>query len=43
MSGDWWSQRYERDYYCIDWAGGERAWVFHDLIGKQWYLHGLFD
>jgi protein ImuB len=43
LGGEWWNDRYERDYYRIDWPGGERAWIFHDLLREAWFLHGLFD
>jgi len=39
----WWDQRDQRrDYYVAVDRRGRRLWVFRDLRGGQWYLHGLF-
>ena len=41
-SGWWDGQTCRRDYYHATNERGSRLWVFHDLIRRQWYLHGLF-
>ncbi len=39
----WWRRRgIERDYYRIESATGHRFWLFRDLRGGQWFLHGIF-
>lgn len=39
----WWDRRDQRrDYYIATDSRGRRLWVFEDLRGGQWYLHGLF-
>jgi len=39
----WWDRRDQRrDYYVAVDPRGRRLWVFRDLRGGQWYLHGLF-
>ena len=39
----WWDgEDIRRDYYRARNARGMDLWIFHDLRGSGWYLHGLF-
>jgi protein ImuB len=39
----WWRGRdVRRDYYRIEVEGGRRFWLFQDLVGGAWYLHGVY-
>ena len=39
----WWHSPASRDYFVAKNARGEAFWVFFDRIGRQWFIHGLFD
>ncbi len=41
-SGWWDGEMCRRDYYHATSKRGSRLWIFHDLVHRQWYLHGLF-
>jgi protein ImuB len=32
-----------RDYYRVETAEGHRFWLFRDLVGGRWHLHGSFE
>lgn len=41
---DWWNDvAVHRDYYRVTTQCGSTFWVYFDLIGESWYLHGVFD
>jgi protein ImuB len=43
IEGGWWDGKdIRRDYYIALDTDGSRLWVFWDLSGGEWYLHGLF-
>jgi protein ImuB len=40
----WWRRGLvRRDYYRVETTQGRRFWLFRDLIGGAWYLHGSFE
>ena len=41
ISGDWWKNQYERDYFRVATDTGEELWVYKE--DKDLYLHGIFD
>ena len=44
IAAGWWrGVDAERDYYRLTLAHGASLWVFYDLNGDRWFLHGLFD
>jgi protein ImuB len=43
ISGGWWLQRVERDYYWIETHAGEILWIYHDRPRRRWLLHGILD
>ncbi len=47
LAGDWWDERYARDYWrCEDDAGGPALMVYHDIDSPArdaWYLQGWYD
>lgn len=44
IAAGWWrGVDAERDYYRLTLAHGASLWVFYDLNGDRWCLHGLFD
>ena len=39
----WWRGRcVRRDYYQVETVSGGRYWLFRELNGRQWFLHGAF-
>ncbi len=42
-TGWWRAQDVQRDYYRIEWEDGTHAWIFRDLRGGRWFLHGFFE
>jgi protein ImuB len=39
----WWRGRdIRRDYYRVEVEGGQRFWLFRDLVRGSWYLHGVY-
>ncbi len=39
----WWrGPSVRRDYYRVECQDGARYWLFYDLTGRLWYLHGAF-
>jgi protein ImuB len=43
LAGEWWSERFDRDYYRVRLEGLGDAWVYRDGQDGRLYLHGLFD
>ena len=43
LAGEWWSERFDRDYYRVRLQGLGDAWVYRDGQDGRLYLHGLFD
>lgn len=43
LAGEWWSERFDRDYYRVRLKGLGDAWVYRDGQDGRLYLHGLFD
>jgi protein ImuB len=43
ISGEWWSDGYERSYFEIELAGGEEYLIFFDNSSQKWFLQGIFD
>ncbi len=41
ISGEWWSEGFDRDYYRVVTSSGEQLWVF--AADDSLYLHGFFD
>lgn len=40
----WWRGRtLRRDYWRVETTTGQRFWLFRDLRGGRWFLHGQFD
>src|SRR5205807_6815926 len=40
----WWRRgTVRRDYYRVETPAGWRFWLFCDLAGGGWYLHGAFE
>ena len=42
-TGWWRGGTVRRDYYRIETSAGRRFWLFHDLAGGGWFLHGSFE
>jgi protein ImuB len=42
-TGWWRASDVQRDYYRTEWEDGTHAWVFRDLRGGRWFLHGFFE
>jgi protein ImuB len=40
LSGGWWQQEVQRDYYLAELARGEMIWVFFDCRRRRWYRQG---
>jgi protein ImuB len=40
LSGAWWHQEVQRDYYLAEMARGGMVWVFFDRRRQRWYRHG---
>lgn len=43
VSGDWWREPFDRDYFQVATADRGLYWLFRDLRENRWYLHGVFD
>ena len=43
LSGEWWEEPYDRDYFEVLTEGGGLFWLFYDRLARQWFLHGIFD
>jgi hypothetical protein len=43
IEGGWWDGAdIARDYFIAHGSQGRRFWVFREMHGTQWFLHGLF-
>jgi protein ImuB len=42
-TGWWRGGIVRRDYYRVETAAGRRFWLFRDLVGGGWFLHGSFE
>jgi protein ImuB len=42
LSGEWWLEPFERDYFKVTSRSGEVLWIYK-TPGSQYYLHGIFD
>jgi len=43
LAGEWWSERFDRDYYRIGLEGVGDCWIYRDGSDGRLYLHGFFD
>jgi len=43
LAGEWWAERYDRDYYRVRLEDLGDCWVFRDGGDGRLYLHGFFD
>lgn len=43
VSGGWWSEEADRDYYFAETRRGDRLWVYYDRQRRQWFLHGRIE
>jgi protein ImuB len=43
LAGEWWSERFDRDYYRVRLEGLGDCWIYRDGTDGRLYLHGLFD
>ena len=43
LSGDWWEEPYQREYYRVSTESGDLLWVFYDPRPGEWYWHGWWD
>jgi len=43
ISGEWWSEGYNRDYFEIELSKGEQYLIFFDNSCQKWFLQGIFD
>jgi protein ImuB len=42
-TGWWRGADVRRDYYTVETTDGERFWLFRDLTGGGWFLHGVYE
>ncbi|MCK6528012.1 DNA polymerase Y family protein [Myxococcota bacterium] len=44
LRGEWWTASpYDRAYHEVGFAGGARAWMYHDGATGRYMIHGWFD
>ncbi len=43
LSGDWWEDPYQREYYRVSTEKGDLLWVFYDPHPGAWFWHGWWD
>lgn len=43
LAGEWWSARFDRDYYRVALEGLGDCWIYRDGTDGRLYLHGFFD
>jgi hypothetical protein len=43
ISGRWWSDEVDREYYYMEIQSGELLWVYYDRLHDQWMLNGLVE
>ncbi len=42
-TGWWRGPMVARDYYRVETTAGRRFWLFRDLRGGKWFIHGTFE
>lgn len=40
LTGGWWRQELQRDYYFTELHRGDLCWVYYDRIARRWFLQG---
>lgn len=43
LSGEWWQNPFERDYFEVLTSDGGLFWIFYSRPEGQWFLQGVFD
>jgi hypothetical protein len=43
LSGHWWRDPYDRDYYWVATLEGYALWLFRSRHEGRWFLHGWLD
>jgi protein ImuB len=43
LAGEWWSERFDRDYYRVRLEGLGDCWIYRDGSDGRLWLHGFFD
>ena len=43
LSGHWWGDAYDRDYYWAAATDGRMFWVYRDRQAGAWFVHGWLD
>jgi len=43
LAGEWWWERFARDYYRVRLEGLGDCWIYRDGADGRLYLHGFFD
>ena len=43
ISGEWWSEGYNRRYFEIELFEGEQYLIFFENSSREWFLQGIFD
>jgi hypothetical protein len=43
LSGEWWGEEFERDYFRVGTHTGEQLWIYRIPNSSQIFLHGYFD
>jgi protein ImuB len=43
LAGEWWSERFDRDYYRVRLEGLGDCWLYRDGADGRLWLHGFFD
>ncbi len=43
ISGKWWLNPFDREYYFAETAGGELRWIYYDRQSQEWRIQGLVE
>jgi protein ImuB len=43
LSGDWWLDDVERDYFRVKTEEGDELWVYLVAKSQEYFLHGIYD
>jgi protein ImuB len=43
LAGEWWAERFDRDYYRVRLDGLGDCWIYRDGADGRLWLHGFFD
>jgi hypothetical protein len=43
LEGEWWSDRYQRDYFEVSVGAKGHYWIFCDRKQGEWFLQGAYD